>query len=95
MSAPKRANDMNLGPCWKVRVYVRECGAIHLLSKVEPVVTRSNGEIKDVAMDIIAGTEYGDTIGYIDWNEVSSITWRFAPSTPEKHEITTDTTDPY
>jgi hypothetical protein len=79
MPAPKRANDLNNMPCWKVRVCMRGGTILHLLSKVEPVVTHANGEVKDVVMECITETEHGDTVGFIDWREVGAITWRIAP----------------
>ena len=84
MSTPKRANDMNMGPCWKVRVYMKGGGTIHLLSKNEPVVEHVNGEIKEFMVDLITNTEHGDTIGFIDFREIAAATWRFAPLAQEK-----------
>ncbi len=84
MSAPKRANDINCPPCFKVRVVMRGGGLIHLLSKTEPKVEmHSNGGIAGVAMELILDTEHGDTPGFIDWRECSAITWRFAPLATE------------
>jgi len=44
-------------------------------------------------MVCITGTEHGDTIGFIDWLEVSAASWRFAQSETEKSkgpDITSD-----
>jgi hypothetical protein len=49
---------------------------IHLTSSTEP------GRIYDVAMDLMtAGTECGDTIGFIDWSVVVALTWRLSNGT--------------
>lgn len=79
MSAPKRANDINVAPCWKVRVVMRGGGLLHLLSKDEPVVHCEDGVLVRADMELICGTEHGDTIGYINWREVGALSWRFAP----------------
>jgi hypothetical protein len=79
MSAPKRANDIYVAPCWKVRVVMRGGGLLHFLSKNEPVVDCEDGLLMCVQMELICGTEHGDTLGYICWPEVSAVTWRFAP----------------
>jgi len=83
MPAPKRANDLNTLPCWKVRIYVRGCGIIHLLCETEPKVIVENGVLQDVQMKCISNTEHGDTVGFIDWREVTAATWRFAPLATE------------
>lgn len=77
--APKRAKDLNTMPCWKVRVCMRGGAILHLLSRSEPQVMYANGELKDVVMECISETEYGDTVGFIDGREVAAIAWRFAP----------------
>lgn len=79
MSAPKRANDINIAPCWKVRVVMRGGGLLHLLSKDEPVVDCEDGVLMGVRMELICGTEHGDTLGYIYWPDVCAVSWRFAP----------------
>ena len=33
----------------------------------------------DVRADWINDCNYGDSIGWIDWNAVIAITWRYAP----------------
>ena len=52
---------------------------MHVLSKIEPVVYYSEGIISSVEIDYITDTEHGDTVGFIDWKEVSALTWRYAP----------------
>jgi hypothetical protein len=79
MSEPKRANDLNNMPCWKVRICMRGGPLIHLLSKTEPVVLVQDGRIEMIVMDLITGTEHGDTLGFIDWSEIKAVSWRFAP----------------
>ena len=79
MPNAKRANDINAVACWKVRICVRRCGIVHVLSRTEPEVTHVDDKITDVALNIITDTEHGDTVGFIDWSEVGAITWRFAP----------------
>lgn len=84
MPRARRANETNLPPHWKVRISVRKCGLLHTISSTEPVVYVRDGEIYDVDLSEIEGTEYGDTIGFIDWSEVSAVTWRYAPLVEEK-----------
>ena len=78
MSKPKSATDCNLPPHWKIRIHVRGSGIIHAISATEPVV-------HTVGLDWtpITGTEHGDTIGFLDWNDVSAATWRFADDQPK------------
>lgn len=64
MTSPKRANDLNL----------------LLLCKSEPVLhIAAAGYLDEVNMEPITGTEHGDTPGFINWDEVSAVTWRYAP----------------
>jgi len=38
MTKPKRADELNILPCWKVRIYMRGGNGIHVLSKTEPKI---------------------------------------------------------
>ena len=79
MSKAKTANDMTLPPCWKVRICIRHCCVIHIVSQIEPVVHMGQDGIKSVELEVIDGTQNGDTVGYIRWEDCSAITWRYAP----------------
>ena len=79
MSKPKRANDSNLCAHWKVRIWIKGCGILHVISKTEPIVSSCASGVESVALDYITDTEHGDTVGYIDWREVGAVTWRYAP----------------
>jgi hypothetical protein len=79
MTSPKRANDMNVLPCWKVRICLRGGVIIHVLSKTEPMIEHANGEIIGAKLDYIHDTEHGDTIGFICWKDVAAVSWRNAP----------------
>lgn len=79
MTAPKRANDSNLPPHWKIRLCMVGGGIIHVISISEPSVDQKDGRVFGVNMDPITGTEHGDTIGFMDWTQVAACTWRFAP----------------
>jgi len=79
MTKPKRANNTNLPPHWKVRICLRHAAILHVLCETEPIVREENGVIQNVEIEYITGTEHGDTIGFIDWREVGAISWRFAP----------------
>jgi hypothetical protein len=79
MPKPKRANDTNLSAHWKVRIWMRGAGILHVLSKIEPRVSYVDGTILTVEIDYITDTEHGDTVGFIDWTEVGALTWRYAP----------------
>jgi hypothetical protein len=83
MSTQNIANDTNLPPYWKVRIWIKGSGTLHVLSRTEPIVESENEAIRSVKLDYISGTEHGDTVGFIDWREVGAITWRFAPPAPE------------
>jgi hypothetical protein len=78
------ASELGLDPHYKVRI-VLPGALLHLASKDEPRVTdwqapeeqqwRGNGWVADWIDD----HRYGDTIGFIDWNQVMAITWRWSP----------------
>jgi hypothetical protein len=62
---------------WRVRVAFH--GALlHLLSATEPVVRYGGGVVQSVQLELIEGTEYGDTVGFIRWSDATAITWRKA-----------------
>jgi len=64
-------------PCWRVRLFMRGGGVIHLLSHIEPEVEHSCGQIVHIIFDPINSSEHSDTIGFIDWKEVAAVSWRF------------------
>lgn len=66
--------------CWKVRVCVKGCGFVHLLSFIEPTIILhpEHDTIDEVRAEWVDGTEHGDTLGFIDWREVTAVTWRAA-----------------
>ena len=70
----------NLPPHWKVRIFMKGSGILHVLSRTEPAVESVNRVIQKVEIDYITGTEHGDTIGFIDWGQVAAITWRNEPN---------------
>lgn len=86
MPKPLSEEDMGVGPCWKVRIHMRGMGSINVLSRTEPIVTRdANGwKVVDIMMEPINGTGYGDTIGFIDYADVSSVVWRKALTAEEE-----------
>ena len=73
---PRAKTEAEIGMAgWKVRVVVG--GAIlHVFSKTEPVVRGSGTLIDAVEWTVVEGTEYGDTVGFIRWADVSAVTWR-------------------
>jgi hypothetical protein len=74
MSEPKRATDRGLQPHFKVRV-VLPGALLHLASWSAPV-RQADGT---VSAEWIDDPEYGDTLGFITWDRVLALTWRFAP----------------
>jgi hypothetical protein len=74
----------DIGPFWRVRVCLPG-SFIHLASRTEPLI-KSNptagGPKRQVEMDLIEGTEHGDNVGFIDWDAVIALTYRFAPEKP-------------
>ena len=89
MTKPISAAEQGLKSHYKVRVVVS--GAIlHLASWTEPEISHSWGTVNDQkvyevegeGLRVMAGWindhQYGDTLGYIDWREVSAITWRWS-----------------
>jgi hypothetical protein len=74
-----KASEQGLEPHWKVRV-VLPGAVLHFASQTEPKVGRSTptGD-RWVAADWIDGPDYGDTIGFIDWQSVKAVTWRWSP----------------
>ena len=80
----KRTNGVaDLLDHWKVWIWIRGSGVIHVLSRTEPVIKyrfyKAYDEMIGMEMDVITGTEHGDTIGFIDWSEVGAVSWRFCP----------------
>ena len=74
MTRPKLADENGLQPHYKVRVVLP--GAIlHVASWTEPRVPPDS---RIVVADWIADPAYGDTIGFIAWEHVVAVTWRFA-----------------
>lgn len=54
---------------------MRGAGVVYILSKTEPIVTKgSSGDISELKIDPITGTEHGDTIGFIDLREICGVT---------------------
>jgi hypothetical protein len=84
MTKPVSASDRGLKPHYKVRVVVSG-SILHLACWTEPKVIRDNahmpffevGKIATVEADWIKDGEYGDTLGYIDWEAVSAVSWRW------------------
>ena len=60
---------------WKVRIGMPG-GIIHVASSTRPVVRFEGGRIAGVDLEIIPDTEYGDTIGFLQWETVTALTWR-------------------
>lgn len=74
----KTAADMGFS-AYKVRIVIGTA-LIHVLSRTVPVV-RLDGVgsgIASVSMEVIEGTEHGDSIGWIQWSDVRAVTWRKA-----------------
>lgn len=68
---------------WKVRIII-EGNSIQCMSVTEPEVEFDpGGRVKNIKWDPITGTPDGDTIGFMDWSKVSSVTWKFIPVTPK------------
>lgn len=75
MPKPKSTSNSDIPPGFKVRIIIH--GAIiHSLAASEPVIESSDGKITHASLDIIPGTDHGDSIGFIRWEDVSAITWR-------------------
>jgi hypothetical protein len=88
MTKPMRASEVGLEPHWKIRIIVG--GAIlHVASGIEPtpLFEIDEGDGCRVLGDHVLGLkgewiddhEYGDTLGYIDWDALSAATWRYSP----------------
>lgn len=60
---------------WKVRIHTH-AGIVHVVSGTEPRVKLEGGRISTVEIDYVTGHDGGDTIGFIDWCQVSAITWK-------------------
>lgn len=75
----RRANHTadDLPDHWKVRIWIKGSGVMHVLSRTEPAVDANNGRVLAIEMDIITGTEHGDTIGFVCFDEVAAVSWRF------------------
>ena len=73
VTKPIRADEHGLRPHFKVRVVLPNA-LLHLASWTEPVLR----DVGEVAADWISDPEYGDTIGFIQWDKVVAVTWRRA-----------------
>ena len=75
MTKPIKATEHGLEPHYKVRV-VLPGAIVHLASWDQP----QNDQLDDEmwSADWIDDSEYGDTIGFIDWSEVRAVTWRWS-----------------
>jgi hypothetical protein len=75
-----KACQVGLDPHWKVRLVIR--GAlIHAASRTEPQIESVTvlGTVERVVHgDWIEHPDYGDTIGYVDWRELSAVSWRYS-----------------
>lgn len=77
MAKPKSASDCGMSEFWKVRITLPG-SIIHAATREEPIVHCANGRVSHVTMDLIEGTNHGDSIGFIDWPAVLAVTWRKA-----------------
>ena len=77
MPKPKTAEECGMDPHWKVRIYLPG-GILYVISRTEPVVHIGGKRLAHVELDVIEGTDHGDTIGFMDWEAVLGVTWRFA-----------------
>lgn len=75
MTKAKTEDECCIGPYWKVRVCLPG-NILHFASRTKPIMRLSAGRVSDVDMDLITGTEHGDSIGFIDWPAVLAVTWR-------------------
>ena len=76
---PRRvtATEEGLLPHYKVRVVLP--GAIlHLASATEPQVKVVGAQLR-IEAEWIVESDYGDAIGWIDWDKVAAVTWRWSP----------------
>ena len=64
-------------PGFKVRIHMRSA-VIHAFSTTLPVITmeEDSNKPKHIAITQDINSGYGDTIGFIDWSEVSGVTWK-------------------
>jgi hypothetical protein len=67
---PKSRLTQGLKPHFKVRIGFHGF-FLHLASWTEPV--RRGGQFH---ADWITDPNYGDTVGFIDWQQVIAVTWR-------------------
>jgi len=72
---PRRvtASEQGLKPHYKVRVVIPGT-ILHLASWSEP---EYDAEREQWDADWIEDPEYGDTIGFINWDVVAAFTWRY------------------
>ena len=68
MTKPWTEDECGIGPFYRVRVTLPGSGLIHLASRTEPVVHMQDGKVAVVELELIEGTEHGDTLGFIDWS---------------------------
>lgn len=74
-------------PYWKVRIYIRRCGIMHLITKTEPRIKIQNGCISPLCFDIVEKTQHGDSLAYLDWSEVGAISWRYSECDDQEDKV--------
>jgi hypothetical protein len=75
MTKPKQASTNGLTPHYKVRIVLPGV-LLHVASWTEPCLPADHRA--PVVADWITDPAYGDTIGFIAWDHVIAVTWRFA-----------------
>lgn len=77
MPARTTSDQAGLTPHYRVQVALSDV-LLHFASWSPPVLQYQMGELVDVSADWITDSDYGDTIGYIDWTAVTDVTWRYS-----------------
>jgi hypothetical protein len=69
---PRRDRNLTPEPHFKVRV-VFAIGSLFLASRTEPRIEVDGS----VVADWITDPAYGDTIGFVKWEHVVAVAWRY------------------
>ena len=81
MKTKKPLAEKTLPDHWKIRIFIRGAGLIHVASRTEPNVMRGvDGRLLGIEADYLPDPSATDKVAEIDWNEVSAISWRFCPA---------------
>ncbi len=85
MTRVREMKGLGLRAHYKVRLVTRGGALLHLATEREPNVCWAQDDVSAALKDagLIEDYRYGDTLGFIDDDAVSALTWRYVPASPQ------------